>query len=242
MRPRPLGLIPLTSLLLPAMFAGCATTPAQEKGEASSKSVVADAPAPRSTAGDKTPAMAAARVAFCPMEISNPPPAGEDGKVAAGPLVSIKGVTLILAPATNVCLSSGFGERAGRMHRGVDYFSKNGGDVLAAGDGVIREAVSRSDFGNMIVIDHGNGVFTRYAHLAAFGQGSRAGKSVKRGQKLGPIGKTGATGILHLHFEILTGTYVSGVGSFGLSTHNPFDLPPAKGDLANAERAEGAPA
>lgn len=164
-------------------------------------------------------------VDVCPMAISNPPPLDTNGKAIGGPLVEIDGVALLLSPATDVCLSSGYGTRNGKLHRGADYHTRTSGNVLAAGDGVVMEAVARKDYGNMIVIDHGAGVYTRYAHLASFSAAAKQGERVKRGEVLGPIGATGATSVRHLHYEILSGKYVSGVGAFGLTTHNPFDLP-----------------
>ncbi len=165
-------------------------------------------------------------ITMCNTGISNAPSVGADGIVRkAGATVTKNGVSLLLKPATKSCLSSGYGTRNGKLHKGIDYFSDTGGDVLAAGDGVIRERVTRSDFGNMIVVDHGAGVFTRYAHLASFGSGVSDGATVSKGQLLGPIGNTGASPIVHLHYEILTGELVGAAGSFGLDAVDPFSLP-----------------
>lgn len=161
---------------------------------------------------------------LCDLKISNAPPADASGRVRGyKPLVEINGVALLLAPATKSCLSSGFGHRGYSPHRGVDYFSDQGGDVVAAADGVIREAKYRDDYGNMIVIDHGEGVYTRYAHLAGFAASVREGGGVKKGQRLGPIGDTGRAGATHLHYEIRTGDYSIG-GSFALTPVDPFSL------------------
>ena len=165
-------------------------------------------------------------IVLCQMRISNAPRGGQPGDAIgrADETILYKGVSLLLMPATKSCLSSGYGYRNGRLHRGVDYFSDRGGDVLAAGDGVIVEAVMRSDYGNMIVIDHGNSVFTRYAHLARFGQGVREGARVTQGDVLGPIGNTGVSSIVHLHYELLTGDYNTNARSFGLAAVDPFDV------------------
>jgi|GEM_PF-337950 len=162
---------------------------------------------------------------LCKMTVSNAPPADGDGRIAGfDQIANLNGVSLLLKPATNACLSSGFGHRGYSPHRGVDYFSDNGGDVLASADGVIREATYRDDYGNMIVIDHGSGVFTRYAHLASFSSAVREGVGVKRGQRLGPIGQTGKTSAPHLHFEVRTGDYNTQAGAFGLEPVDPFSL------------------
>lgn len=163
-------------------------------------------------------------IVLCQMRISNPPPSS-GGVTNKSGTVRINGVDLLLMPATKSCLSSGFGYRGGKLHRGVDYYSDTGGDVLAAGAGVIAEAVSRSDYGEMIVIDHGEAIYTRYAHLARFNAGVRKGATVSSGQVLGPIGQTGASSIVHLHYEVLTGDISTRAGSFGLEAVDPFSLP-----------------
>ncbi|MEM9706544.1 MAG: M23 family metallopeptidase [Pseudomonadota bacterium] len=103
------------------------------------------------------------------------------------------------------CLSSGYGPRrggAGRYHRGVDLYTGAPKDVFAAGDGRIKEIGSLRGFGNTVLIDHGRGVTTRYAHLSRFEPKLRVGDRVLLGQRIARSGKTGnATGI-HLHYEI----------------------------------------
>lgn len=231
-------------LLALASVAACAATPSKTNAPAAASTPAPAKPAPQPHANPthaKAPTpTSAGSIALCPMQISNPPPVDAYGKVAGGPLVTIKGVKLLLQPATNVCLSSGYGQRNGKTHRGVDYHTRTDGDVLAAGDGTILEASMRADFGNMIVIDHGAGVYTRYAHLASFSKAVAVGAPVKMGAKLGPIGATGATKVKHLHFEILSGKYVSGVGTFGLASHDPFALPSAKSAAVKGGERRGA--
>ena len=179
------------------------------------------------SAGSRLPASAMnGEIVLCNMRISNPPRGGdpEESIGNSDETGNLNGVSLMLKPATKSCLSSGYGYRNGKLHKGVDYFSDMGGDVLAAGDGVIAEAVTRSDYGNMLVIDHGNGVYSRYAHLARFASGVREGANVSQGQVLGPIGMTGASSIVHLHYEVLTGDINTNAGSFGLEAVDPFGL------------------
>ena len=168
---------------------------------------------------------------LCDMRVSNPPPADENRVITTySKLIDVNGVEMLLAPATDACLASGFGPRgsSGKLHKGVDFYSKTGGQVLAAADGVIVEAVYRDDYGYMIIIDHGNGVYTRYAHLQRFARGVEAGRTVKRGDKLGPIGRSGAyTSIVHLHWEILLGDYDTPKKSFGLTAKDPYSFPAA---------------
>jgi len=177
-----------------------------------------DNPAPLTRAPDE--------LFLCNIKVSNAPPADATGRVVNfKPLVQLNGVSILLNPTTKACMSSGFGYRGMSIHRGVDYFSDSGGLVLAAGDGIVREVITREDFGNMVLIDHGAGVFTRYAHLARFDSALREGQTIRRGATLGPIGRTGRAGALHLHYEIRTGEYNSNAGSFGLEPVDPFALP-----------------
>lgn len=155
------------------------------------------------------------------MTVSNAPRPGPFGQH-----VSVQGVKLLLDPTADSCLSSGFGLRNGRPHRGLDYHNASGGPVLAAGDGLIIEKKYRDDFGNMLLIDHGGGVFTRYAHLAGFEPGLSQGAAVKAGQQIGLMGNTAAYRIpVHLHYEVLVGDYANPKGSFGLEAKDPFSFP-----------------
>ena len=202
-----------------------ASESADDAAAATEETAPAD-PAPEATSSASTPTTQSGDITLCNTGISNAPSAGANGVVrSAGATVRKNGVSLLLMPATKSCLSSGYGNRNGRLHKGIDYYSDTGGDVLAAGAGVIRERVTRNDFGNMIVIDHGDGVFTRYAHLSRFGSGVTEGANVSAGQVLGPIGNTGSSSIVHLHYEILTGEYAGAAGSFGLDAVDPFSLP-----------------
>lgn len=139
-------------------------------------------------------------------------------------------VTLASAPVEAACFSSGFGPRSFSNHKGVDYYAKEAVDIYAAADGTVKEKTYRDDFGNMVVIDHGNGVFTRYAHLESFGAGLAEGDSVKRGAVLGLMGNTSKYKVArHLHYEVLTGTWGAQAGSFALTPVDVTKLPVAGG-------------
>jgi murein DD-endopeptidase MepM/ murein hydrolase activator NlpD len=213
-------------------LAACASAPAPRSIEIPASPPVAEAPPPDTPAAEP-PAPVAPPVAasleeadlfLCPMNVVNAPDADASGRiVGATREVVVRDVTLLLAPVSVGCVSSGFGLRNGRPHRGVDYYATSG-DALAAGAGVILEAATRADFGNMIVIDHGGGVFTRYGHLAAFAGDIGPGRPVAAGDRLGLIGQTGQARAPHLHYEILTGEYRLPAGSFGLVSIDPFSL------------------
>jgi murein DD-endopeptidase MepM/ murein hydrolase activator NlpD len=159
------------------------------------------------------------------MTISNAPAADAQRRVLHySPTVNVDGVTLGLDPTHGACLSSGFGARGSGLHKGIDYYSASGGPIEAAADGVIIERVYRDDYGNMLLIDHGHGVYTRYAHLSSFADGVVEGAHVRAGQRLGLMGNTASYQIpVHLHYELLLGDYANPKKSFGLTPHSPFE-------------------
>lgn len=89
-------------------------------------------------------------------------------------------------------------------HKGVDIANRNGGPILAADSGtvVVASWLDNTGYGNRVVVDHGNGMKTLYAHLSSFSV--VVGQTVKRGDKLGMMGSTGRSTGTHLHFEIRT--------------------------------------
>ncbi|WP_236613075.1 M23 family metallopeptidase [Sphingobium quisquiliarum] len=86
------------------------------------------------------------------------------------------------------------------FHAGIDFPGRRGQPILAAAAGRIIFAGQRSGYGNVIEVEHGNGLTTRYAHLSAFA--ARAGQRVRRGDKIGLMGSTGRSTGDHLHFEV----------------------------------------
>lgn len=167
---------------------------------------------------------------LCPqMTVTNAPAAGADRSVTAyHKRVNVNGVLLAIAPTHGACLSSGFGERSGRAHKGIDLHSGDGGPIMAAADGVVVEKKYRDDYGNMLLIDHGHGVYTRYAHLSNFARGVDVGTHVTAGQQIGLMGNTASYRIpVHLHYELLLGDYNNPRQSFGLTPHSPFEYPSA---------------
>lgn len=109
-------------------------------------------------------------------------------------------------PVKEAFLGSPFGHRSDpivgqrAMHEGIDFNAEAGTPVVAAADGVVLSAGWQSDFGNMIEVDHGDGLTTRYAHLSRMN--AKAGSLVKRGERIGAVGSTGRSTGSHLHFEV----------------------------------------
>ncbi|MCL2532385.1 MAG: peptidoglycan DD-metalloendopeptidase family protein [Oscillospiraceae bacterium] len=103
-------------------------------------------------------------------------------------------------------VSSGFGMRWGRMHNGIDIAGPgiSGAGVVAARAGVVVETqFSGSGWGHMVLIDHGGGMQTRYAHLIAGSIRVSRGQRVEMGEPIGRVGSTGNSTGPHLHFEVL---------------------------------------
>ena len=99
-------------------------------------------------------------------------------------------------------ITSYFGWRGSEWHQGMDIAAGMGSNVIAARGGIVTYAGWLGGYGNLIILDHGDGYTTRYAHLSAYN--CYYGQSVSRGQVIGFIGSTGNSTGPHLHFEILT--------------------------------------
>jgi len=93
-----------------------------------------------------------------------------------------------------------FGGRTYEFHAGMDIDGDRGEIVVAPGNGIVSEAGYKGGYGNMIEIDHGNGLTTRYGHLSKIEV--EAGATVNRGEMIGLIGSTGRSTGPHLHYEL----------------------------------------
>ena len=92
-------------------------------------------------------------------------------------------------------------------HDGLDMLAHSGEPVHASADGVVKEVIrSRKGLGNVVVLDHGNGYVTRYAHLADIEVAK--GRKVKRGTRIGYVGVSGNSFAPHLHYEVIKDTLV----------------------------------
>jgi murein DD-endopeptidase MepM/ murein hydrolase activator NlpD len=93
-----------------------------------------------------------------------------------------------------------FGGRSYEFHGGIDIDGEKGDVVVAPGSGVVVKASYSGGYGNLIEIDHGNGLKTRYGHLSRID--IAVGDSVQRGQQIGLLGSTGRSTGPHLHYEL----------------------------------------
>ncbi len=101
-----------------------------------------------------------------------------------------------------------------KFHYGIDFTAPKGTPVYATGDGVVKKVIrSRRGYGNEILIDHGFGYVSVYAHLSGFNV--KRGQKVKRGDVIGYVGNTGLSTGPHLHYGVmLRGKYVNPINYF----------------------------
>ncbi|MBN2215576.1 MAG: M23 family metallopeptidase [Bacteroidales bacterium] len=89
-----------------------------------------------------------------------------------------------------------------KFHYGIDFTSPTGSEIYATGDGIVEEMTSsRRGYGNKIVLNHGFGYKTLYAHMSGFNV--KQGQKVKRGDVIGFVGNTGLSTAPHLHYEVI---------------------------------------
>ena len=100
-------------------------------------------------------------------------------------------------------VTSGFGQRWGRLHAGIDIGAGTGTPIRASKSGEVIFAGSMSGYGNCVIIDHGGGLSTLYAHQSRIGTSD--GASVAQGEVVGYVGSTGHSTGPHLHFETRAG-------------------------------------
>lgn len=129
------------------------------------------------------------------------------GPVAGPPEVRVDyDLTKLAASPVPGVESSGFGWRADpinnrrKFHKGTDFRAPRGTAVYAAGAGVVTFAGRMGGYGNVVFIDHGNGVITRYGHMRRIGTKREA--QVVAGAQIGEVGSTGRATGPHLHFEV----------------------------------------
>lgn len=111
-----------------------------------------------------------------------------------------------IAPVSDGVYTSNFGWRVdpftghSAMHEGVDFMAEAGTAIHASAGGVVVYAESHPQYGNMVEIDHGNDIVTRYAHASRILV--KVGQVVRRGDKIAEVGSTGRSTGNHLHFEV----------------------------------------
>ena len=123
-----------------------------------------------------------------------------------------------------------------RPHLGVDLAAPRGTPIDAAGDGIITFVGRETGYGNLIILDHGHGITTRYGHIQRFAKGMLRGLHVKEGQIIAYVGSTGLATGPHLHYEFR----INGIAHDPLRVKLPGGQPIAAKDklsfLAQAKR------
>jgi murein DD-endopeptidase MepM/ murein hydrolase activator NlpD len=106
-------------------------------------------------------------------------------------------------------ITSNFGSRvdpitgkSGENHKGLDIGAPSGTSILAAESGTVIIAEYWNGYGNTVVLDHGNGLWTLYPHIRMNGIKVKKGDTVKRDQVIAEVGSTGRSTGPHLHFEV----------------------------------------
>jgi murein DD-endopeptidase MepM/ murein hydrolase activator NlpD len=97
-------------------------------------------------------------------------------------------------------LSSPFGPRGGRLHKGLDMASNLNTPIYAAADATVKFSGTQSGYGNVVILDHGGGYETYYAHLNR--RLVTVGETISRGDRIALMGNTGRSTGVHLHYEI----------------------------------------
>ena len=137
-----------------------------------------------------------------------------------------------MMPVTAPFNASGFGYRIDpftgqqAMHEGIDFITDSGTPVVAAAGGVVQFAGFHPQYGNMIDIDHGNDLVTRYAHLSKVLV--KEGDLLPRGRRIGDSGSTGRSTGPHLHFEVRFRGAAQNPSRFLLATNPQVPVAKAK--------------
>ena len=136
--------------------------------------------------------------------------AQQQGSTSAPSVVPPSGSGLLGWPVSGP-VTSGFGPRWGRMHEGIDIAVPVGTPVRAAAAGTVIHADWLGGYGNLVVVDHGGGLSTAYAHNSSFA--SSVGQAVAAGQVVAYSGNTGNSSGPHVHFEVrVNGSAVDPLG------------------------------
>jgi len=139
-------------------------------------------------------------------------PVISDGEIEAVEALSVavqqeeQEITVVMesvleTPVDEVCISSAYGPRWGRMHNGTDFALSSGKNIYAAESGTVSYAGYCGGYGRLVKIEHDNGMQTCYAHCSEILVSQ--GQYVERGDVIALVGSTGNSTGPHLHFEVV---------------------------------------
>jgi murein DD-endopeptidase MepM/ murein hydrolase activator NlpD len=110
-----------------------------------------------------------------------------------------------------------------RAHKGTDYAAPTGTPIKVTGEGKVVSAGRNGGYGNVVVVQHGGGIRTLYAHMSQFSKNARVGNRVRQGQIIGYVGATGQVTGPHLHYEFLVNGVHKNPQTVDLPTAQPLD-------------------
>ncbi len=120
-----------------------------------------------------------------------------------------------------------------RPHNGTDYSAKIGTPIKTTGDGVIEFIGTQNGYGNVIIVNHGQGYSTLYGHMNGFKKGLKKGSKVSQSEVIGYVGMTGYSTGPHLHYEFK----INGIAKNSLSVDLPIAQPLNKKDLSTFKQS-----
>lgn len=120
------------------------------------------------------------------------------GKNQEGPVTLS---VLLKYPVANGTISSAFGERDGKFHQGLDIAADTDTPIMASLTGTVKEVGENDSYGKYVLIDHGSGIETRYAHCNSISV--KQGDRVNMGNEIAKVGSTGDSSGSHVHLELL---------------------------------------
>ena len=120
------------------------------------------------------------------------------GKNQEGPVTLS---VLLKSPVANGTISSSFGERDGKFHQGLDIAADTDTPITASLTGTVKEAGENDSYGKYVLLDHGSGIETRYAHCNSVSV--KQGDHVNMGDEIAKVGSTGDSSGPHVHLELL---------------------------------------
>ncbi|HEU4346435.1 MAG TPA: peptidoglycan DD-metalloendopeptidase family protein [Actinoplanes sp.] len=228
--------VPAPAGALPAPAAG--VTAAERAPGTPSITAALPAPAAGVTAAERAPGTASITAAEAEKEANRVTTGGPALAFAplrrkVRPVPAAKWVN----PMPGAVVTSCFGPRWGRLHAGVDLAAPEGTPIRAAGAGTVVAAGAAEGYGIAVLIDHGNGYLTHYAHMSAVTV--TVGRPVKTGEEIGREGSTGHSTGPHLHFEVHEGTYKNPIEPTGWMHDHGVDIPGCDTVTDSEEAAHG---
>ncbi len=121
-------------------------------------------------------------------------------KTTKGASAPVTSSGMFMKPVSGAIITSKYGQRSSGFHTGTDFAIAKGTPIYASAAGTVTYSGKKGSYGNLVIIDHGNGYKTYYAHCSALYVS--VGQSVSKGENIAAVGSTGNSTGPHVHFEI----------------------------------------